>query len=163
VWGVAAIVLGLFLFVRPGPTAVFLVRVMAIFWLVGGAFNLASAIMRRGRPGTLWRILGGALSIAGALVVLANPLFGTVLVIGLQFLVIAVSALVAGLVSLFEGLRAGPVWGLVALGLLQLGIGIFLLAQPLVGVLAFVQFLAAVAIIGGVIAIFQTIRQRQAA
>jgi len=101
--------------------------------------------------------------IVAALVVLVNPVFGAVLVIGIQYLLIAGSALVAGLVSLFEGLRAGPVWGLVALGVFQLGVEVFLLARPLVGIQVFVQFLAAVAIIGGVIAIVQALRPRRSA
>jgi len=164
-WGLAAVALGLFLFTRPNPTAVFLVRVMALFWLFGGIFNvvegLLQGLVQRGAGRGFWRIVAGHLSIAGALIVLANPYFGAILVIGAQYLVIAGSALVAGLVSLFEAFRNGLVWGLVALGILQLGIGAFLLAQPVAGILAFVQFLAAVAIIGGVILIVETLRQRQ--
>lgn len=160
VWGVGAILLGVLLFARPGPTAVFLVRVMAIFWLAGGIVDLVGGIMQRGKPWAIWRAIGGAAGIVGALIVLANPLFGAAIVIGAQFLVIAVSALVEGGISLVQGLRSGPLWGLVALGAFQVGVGIFLLAQPLVGILAFVQLLAAVSIIGGVIVIVQTIRRR---
>jgi uncharacterized membrane protein HdeD (DUF308 family) len=159
-WGVAAIAFGLLLFVRPGPTAVFLVRVMAIFWLVGGVVDLVGGVLQRRRPWAIWRTIGGVVGIFAALLVLANPLFGTFIVIGAQFLLIAGSALIEGTINVVQGLRAGPLWGLVALGAFQLGVGILLVAQPLVGILAFVQFLAAVLIIGGAITIVQTLRRR---
>jgi len=51
----AAIVVGIFLFFRPGPTAVFLIRVMADFLLVG-----ASLIWSVGSHGGAGRAHPGA-------------------------------------------------------------------------------------------------------
>ena len=162
-WGVAAIALGLLLAARPGPTAVFVVRVVAFLWLVGGVVDLAGVVRRRDRPRAGWRAAGGLLAIVAALLVLADPLVGAVLAIGAQFVLIAVAALVEGCITLVDGLRAGPAWGLVALGALQLGVGVFLFARPVVGLQALVQLLAAVLIVGGVITIVQATRRRRVA
>src|SRR5690349_23666058 len=79
-WGGAAIVAGIFLLARPGPTAVFLVRVMAIFCLVGGTVDVIGGLVRRGEPRSPWRTVGGVVIVVAALVVLVNPIFGAALV-----------------------------------------------------------------------------------
>ena len=60
-WGVAAFLLGLLLLVRPGITTLTLVRVMAIFWLVGGFFDVLGALLYR-EEGSGARLLLGVIS-----------------------------------------------------------------------------------------------------
>ena len=45
--GVAALIIGLLLFARPGATLVVLTMFLGAYWLVGGLFDIVGAVSRR--------------------------------------------------------------------------------------------------------------------
>src|SRR4051794_23863521 len=92
-WGVSMIVLGLYLIFQPGMTAVVLVQVMAVFWLVGGAFDVADAVLNKTDPQRVWRIVGGLIGIIAGGIILINPLLGTFIAIGFQYYLLAIGAI----------------------------------------------------------------------
>lgn len=154
-WGLVPLVVGVLLVTRPSPTALFLASVMALLWVGGGIIDIASVMLRRtGRHGR-WRLVGGVVAIvAGVIILLGDPFTGTALVVLVQFYLIALAAIVNGLINIvgrFQGLSG---WGRLVLGIVQLAIGVFFLFNtggP--GLLTFVPALGIVMAIGGAIII----------
>ena len=158
-WGIASVLLGVFLLVQPGMTAVFLIQVMAWFWLFGGLVDVIGSLMRRD-PGWGWRLALGILGVVAALVILANPFVGAAVVVGLQYYILAFTALVIGLATMFGGFSRGFSWGHLLLGLLQVVLAIFLVLNPTSGVLALLWVVSILAIAGGVASIIAAFRAR---
>src|SRR5690242_15644046 len=77
-FGITAIVLGVLLLAYPGVTALVLVAVMGIYWLVEGVFDVILAIVHRA-PRWGWRLASGIVSAIAGLFILAYPILGTVL------------------------------------------------------------------------------------
>jgi len=149
-WGVVSVVVGLLLLSRPISTALFLVQVMAVLWVVGGVIDLVSALLGRAGQHRVWRVVAGVVAIIAGLILLANPFVGTLLVVTVQVYLIALAAIVNGVINIvgkFQGLSG---WGRVVLGILQLAIGVFFLFNPVSGMLAFVPAFGIVLTIGGV-------------
>ena len=152
-WGLGSIVLGILLITRPALTALFLVRAMAVFWLVGGVVDIIRALVARDKGGG-WIIAGGIVGILAGIVILGHPILGAVLTLATLFLFAACSAIFYGVVNIVGGAVRGEAaswsWGRFLLGVLQVIIGVFMLWHPVVGTLAFTSVLGIVAIVGGV-------------
>jgi uncharacterized membrane protein HdeD (DUF308 family) len=163
-WGIATAITGFMLIFTPGMTTLILIQTLAIFWLVGAIFDIVSAFMNRQQKGWIWRIVGAALSILVAIIILTNPIAGAWATLTLLFYFLAFSAIVNGIVNMFVGNTtrndAGRdwSWGSFLLGLLQLLIGIYLLWHPLAGTLVLIPILGGVLIVFGIGAIFMSFR-----
>ena len=149
-WGVGAFVVGMMLLTNPATTAVFIVRVVAVFWLVGGVIDVFQALFTRRGQGRGWTLFGGVIGILGGLVILGHPILGVVIATATLYLFAAISAMAFGLSNLF-GARGerGWTWGRFFLGILQLLIGVLMLWHPVIGSLEFTTVLAIAAIAGG--------------
>ncbi|HZQ97177.1 MAG TPA: DUF308 domain-containing protein [Chloroflexota bacterium] len=146
-WGAANVVLGIFLLTAPIASAVALVTVMAFFWIVGGVIEVVKSILERGtRWG--WSLAGGAVAIVVGLLILAYPLYATLVGVGLLYLLFAASALVIGVTMLVSGHSVGTA----ILGLLLLLIGVLMLFNPLhlVALAALVQWIGLLTVVGGI-------------
>ena len=99
-WGVSMIVLGLYLIFQPGMTAVILVQVMAVFWLVGGAFDVINGVLNKEDPQRVWRIIGGLVSIIAGGIILLNPLLGTFITLAFQYYLLAIGAIFIGVINI---------------------------------------------------------------
>lgn len=165
-WGIATMIIGVYLLVRPGVTALVLVQFMGAYWFVGGVFDLFGALTQRALTQRGWRILGAVVNILAGLAILANPLMGTIFTVGFMYYILAISALVNGVINMLVGSQARGLgarewsWSGFLLGLLQLIIGIFLLTHPLVGALSLVPLLGALTLIGGIATIVIAFRLR---
>ena len=147
-WGIASFILGLSLIMQPGISALLLVTGMAIFWLIGGVVELIAAVVQRGE-GWGWRLAGGVIGILAALYVLGYPVLGTMIAMTTLYVVIAVSALMSGIIGLFW--MHGSL-GRIVLSLLQIMVGILLLTRPLdlIALTVLVQALGILLFAGGV-------------
>ncbi len=161
-WGIAAFLLGLLLLVRPGLTTSALVRVMAVFWLVGGFFDVLGALLYR-EEGSGARLLLGVISMIAGALLLANSLIGAAIVVSVQYYVLGFVALIYGIVMMLkQGTGARWSWGQFVLGMLQAVIGIVLLAHPSVGILGFLAALGILIMAGGIMAIALSFQVRRA-
>jgi uncharacterized membrane protein HdeD (DUF308 family) len=162
VWGIAAIIFGALLFVRPIVSTSALVIVIAVFWLVGGVVDVVSVFVRR-TPLWGWRLAGGILSVLVALYVFANPMLGAVTAVSLLYLLIALAALVNGLIGLFAaGERAVS---RVALSILQIVFAILMLVGyfDLLNLVVLVQAIGLLCIGGGIVSAFAAFHFRSSA
>jgi uncharacterized membrane protein HdeD (DUF308 family) len=152
-WGIGALIVGLLLVTRPVLTALFLVQVIALFWLVGGVIDLVSVLFNRVGEHRVWRLIGGAVAIAAGLILLGNPFVGTVLVVTIQFYLIAVAAIANGVINIVGRLQGISGWGRFVLGIVEIIIGVFFLLNPWPGVRDFVPVFGLVVAIGGLLTI----------
>ena len=152
-WGMSWIILGLFLLFQPGLTAIVLVQIMAIFWVVGGVIDLMNGLTHGDQPHRGWRLFGGILGIAAGVILMARPLVGAIVTIAFGYFLLAFSAIVSGIINIVGANRTGLSWGGSLLGVAQVIIGIFLATHPIVGMLAYVPTLGILAIAGGIVTI----------
>jgi uncharacterized membrane protein HdeD (DUF308 family) len=101
IWGVAGVIVGLFLLTRPIASALVLVTTLGLFLLLGGVVDTLHAVLTR-VEGWFWHIAGGVLLVLVGLFVLAQLLTGTVVAITLLFLIVALAVLANGLIGLMQ-------------------------------------------------------------
>jgi len=149
-WGIAWIILGFFLLFQPGITAILLVQIMAVFWVVGGVIDLMNGLTHA-QPNRGWRIFSGILGIAAGVIIMIHPIVGTLVTVAFGFYLLAFAVIVTGLINMVGGFKKTLSWGASLLGLVQVILGIFLVTHPLVGMLAYVPTLGIIAIVGGIV------------
>jgi uncharacterized membrane protein HdeD (DUF308 family) len=103
-WGIAGVLLGGWLLFQPIASALALVTIVAVFWLIGGIVEIVGALVQRSAH-WIWRIAGGAFSALVGLFVLAHPLFGTLAAVSALYLLVAACALVNGVIGLVAAER----------------------------------------------------------
>jgi uncharacterized membrane protein HdeD (DUF308 family) len=156
--GIVVALLGLVLLVAPGASLVFLVWLLGIYLVIAGIFRIIGIFLDSSYWG--WKLAAAILCLIAGLAILSNPLWSTTLastwlVILVGFLVMLQGA--AGLVVAFQG--GG--WGMGALSVLGILLGLFLVINPLIGVAALTFILAIFMLIGGVGAVIQAFRMRR--
>jgi uncharacterized membrane protein HdeD (DUF308 family) len=156
--GIVVALLGLILLVAPGASLVFLVWLLGIYLLIAGIFRIIGIFLDSSYWG--WKLASGILCLIAGLAILSNPLWSTTLastwlVILVGFLVMLQGA--AGLIVAFQG--GG--WGMGALSVLGILLGLFLVINPLIGVATLTLILAIFMLIGGVGAVVQAFRIRR--
>jgi uncharacterized membrane protein HdeD (DUF308 family) len=158
--GIVVALLGLLLLVAPGASLVFLVWLLGIYLFIAGIFRIIGIFLDSSSWG--WKLAAGILCLIAGLAILSNPLWSTTLastwlVILVGFLVMLQGA--AGLIVAFQG--GG--WGMGALSVLGILLGLFLVINPLIGVATLTLILAVFMLIGGVGAVVQAFRMRREA
>lgn len=153
--GIVALVFGILLLVYPIGTLGVLVVFLGVYWLINGIFVLAS--LYSDRTDLWWKMLVSVLGILAGILVLAYPLYSTILLPTLLAIIIGVEGLIIGAVQLARGL-GGAGWGAGILGIVSIIFGLILVANPFVAALALVVVLAVLAIIGGCAAIIIALR-----
>jgi uncharacterized membrane protein HdeD (DUF308 family) len=153
-WGILMIVAGLFLLTHPTTTALVLVEIMAIFWIVGGIFDLIRAISGR-PPYWGWVIAASIIGIIAGLYILANPVLGTIFTVTIAFIMLAVYGIVAGVLNVIAGFRAegGTRWSAVILGFILIVLAGWLLFNWQYAIISFLPVVAVFMIVGGIFTI----------
>ncbi|HEY7062755.1 MAG TPA: DUF308 domain-containing protein [Chloroflexota bacterium] len=159
-FGISAIVLGVLLLTFPAMTALVLVAVMGVYWLVEGVFDVILAVVHRA-PRWGWRLASGIISALAGLFILAYPITGTLLTVVLLFWVLVIGAIVSGILDIIHGVQAASrSWWTVALGAVKILLALLLMEDPLVGTLTLVPALGLLAIVNGIVAIVWAARFR---
>ena len=159
--GIVVALLGLLLLVAPGASLFFLVRLLGIYLLIAGIFRIIGIFLDSSSWG--WKLAAGILCLIAGLAILSNPLWSTT-VSSLRGLVIFVGflAMLQGAAGLIVAFQGGG-WGMGALSVLGILLGLFLVINPLIGVAALTFILAIFMLIGGVGAVVQAFRMRREA
>lgn len=157
VQGIALIIIGVLLLTNPGATVVVLTQFIALYWLIAGIFQLVSLFVDRSAWG--WKLIGGIIGIWAGLLILQHPIGGT-LALGLALVVIVgIQGIIMGIVNLIEAFQ-GAGWGIGILGVINIILGVILLANVAIGVAILPWVLGAFAVIGGIAAIVMAFRLR---
>ncbi len=158
VQGIVAIIFGIGAMIWPSITAVAFAVLWGCWALVDGVVHIAGAF-KPDATGKGWLIFFGAISILAGLLAVVHPLEIAVTltwILGIWFIV---GAIFQG-VGAFSSTRTRPRWMLVIAAVLSLVIGILFVAQPGVGVLSIVLWIAVVAIVWGVVLVITALLAR---
>ncbi len=148
--GIAAIILGVLLFMRPAATTIILIQFLGIYWLVTGIFTIISLLWDRTAWG--WKLFSGILGIIAGILIIQNPLWSTLLVPTTLAFVLGVIGIMIGIFQLMDAFRGGG-WGIGILGALSILLGILLITRPVIAGLALPWVLGGLLVFGGILAI----------
>ena len=156
--GIAAIFIGIMLWMNPLKMSNVLVWSIGLYWLITGVIYLVSLIWDRRQWG--WKLFGGIVGIlagwflidAGAIERVAAMGFAVVLVLAIQGIIMGIM----GLIAAFQG--GG--WGAGILGAISIFIGFLLLGNMWAAALVLPWVIAIFAIIGGIFAIVAAFKMR---
>jgi uncharacterized membrane protein HdeD (DUF308 family) len=158
--GIVAALLGLILLVAPGASLVFLVWLLGIYLLIAGIFRIVGIFLDSSSWG--WKLAGGILSLIAGLAILSNPLWSTTVASTWLVILVGFLAMLQGAAGLIVAFQGGG-WGMGALSVLGILLGLFLVINPLIGVATLTLVLAIFMLIGGVGAVIQAFRMRRGA
>ncbi len=157
--GVAAIIFALLAFLMPGITIFVLVILFGVYALFDGVLALIAAF-RTGVRSHWPLLIEGIVGVLAGIVTLARPNITTVVLIYL----IGFWAIFTGIFEIVAAIRLwrvfGHEWILLLSGIASLAFGFFVMAVPLAGALAVVIWIAAYALIFGVLLISFGLRLR---
>ena len=158
--GIVVALLGLILLVAPGASLVFLVWLLGIYLLIAGVFRIVGIFLDASNWG--WKLAGGILSLIAGLAILSNPLWSTTVASTWLVILVGFLALLQGAAGLVVALQGGG-WGMGALSVVGILLGLFLVINPLMGVATLTLILAIFMLVGGVGAVIQAFRMRREA
>ena len=159
--GIFALIFGILLITAPGATSVFLVTVLGFYFLIRGIFSIIEIFIPNTGTHWGWLLCMGILGIIAGMVVLRHPIYATVFVGTLLILIVAIDALLMGILGLIRAFT-GAGWGPGILGVLSIIIAIFLFANLAGATLLLPVILGICMVIGGIAAIFFSFRVRSA-
>jgi len=159
--GVAAILFGLAAFAWPGLTLLVLITLFALYAIVDGLIALITGLNHTHDSPRWWVFaLEGLVGIGIGVVALAWPNLTALAILAM----IAAWAILTGILEIGAAIRLRREieneWFLVLGGILSVGVGILLIAQPLAGTVAIVWTIGAYELISGVLWILLAFRLR---
>src|SRR3954452_21396549 len=126
--GIAAVIIGILLFLAPQATLELVIQLFGLFWLVDGVLKIASACTDPTDRG-LKPFVGGIGILAG-LAVVRHPLWLAFVMTWMLVVALGGAGIVIGAISLFMAFRRGGGWGAAILGVLSLLFGLLVLLNP---------------------------------
>jgi len=153
--GLAAIIVGILLLANPGITLAVLVRLLGIYFFVTGILSIIAIFINS----TAWggKLFAGIIGILAGFIIIEYPLWNTLLIPTTLVLVIAVFAIIIGLINIIHGFQ-GAGWGKGILGVISILLGVVLLARPILATISLPFVLGVLGILGGVLAVIYAFR-----
>ena len=135
VLGIASILFGWLFLTNPGTTLLGHRAVVGPL-LPGDRHHVHHRDVHRQPPGSkLWKLIGGILAIIAGVVLLANPIIGSIATGATFNFLVAFFAIIAGIALLIDGFQGGGCLAII-LGILGIVLGILVLFNPLSGMVA---------------------------
>lgn len=153
--GISSIILGILLVTNPAATAVSLVVFLGAYWLVSGIMDFVRLFTDSGQWG--WHLVLGITGVLSGILVLRHPLLSTIATGTLLVSLLAIGSLIMGVMGIIRGIKEDG-WGSIAIGIVNVLIGLWLLFNPLRAVVALPIMLGIFALAGGVITIINSFR-----
>jgi len=145
VWGLLSVIFGGIIFAWPGITLKVFLVVLGLYLVASGLVMLVGSLVNHHGKWIAGALIGGVSAIAG-LYVLANPQIS-----GLVALyVIALWAIVAGLMQIVSGFEGKNNWWLIISGVIYALFGLYIFANPASGALALIWIIGLSVIVGGI-------------
>jgi uncharacterized membrane protein HdeD (DUF308 family) len=158
--GIAAIIIGVLLWMNPFQMANALVWFIALYWLVTGIISLLRLFWDRSHWG--WKLFTGILGILAGWVLLDAGAVERTLVFGWTLVIIlGFQGIIMGIAGLIEAFRGGG-WGPGIIGALGIVFGILLLANSMAATVMLPWVIGIFMIVGGIFAVIMAFRLRSA-
>ena len=158
--GIVVALFGLILLVAPGASLFFLVLLLGIYLFIAGIFRIMGIFSDSSSWG--WKVAAGILCLIAGVALVSNPLWSATLASRWLVVLVGFLAMLQGAAGLIVAFQGGG-WGMGALSVLGIFLGLFLVINPLIGVAALTFILAIFMLIGGVGAVVQAFRMRREA
>jgi len=155
--GIALIILGVLLLLKPGMTTIVFIQFLGIYWLVAGIFKIISIFLDRSMWG--WKLFAGILGIIAGIIVLQHPVWSPFVVGATLIIILGIQGIIYGGIGLFQAFK-GAGWGVGILGAVSILFGIYLLANLQAATLVLPWVVGVLAIVGGIAAIVVAFRIR---
>ena len=156
--GIMAVILGLMFLTAPGATLLALTAFLGFYWLITGILALVRVFIDRSVP-WLWSLLIGIVGILAGLFVLRHPLLAAITVPTAVVIVLGVQGLIMGVLDIIGGFKGGG-FGSIALGAINVMIGLLLLGSPFAAALAVPLVFGVLLVIQGVALVIWAFRVR---
>ena len=153
--GILALVIGGLLLLAPERTVTVLIYFLGIFFVIAGIIEIISIFVDRSRWGL--KLVIGLLGIIAGMLVLRHPLWSTALAATTLIVILGVYGLFIGASMLVRAFR-GEGWGVGMLGAVTILLGIFLLANILLGAQLVVVLSGITLVVGGIAMIVMSFR-----
>jgi uncharacterized membrane protein HdeD (DUF308 family) len=163
--GVLATIIGAILLWSPAKTKVdtylLLVTFLGIWWMVQGIFDIIAIFVNPSMWG--WKLFIGIVSLIAGFYIVSYPIAAAIALPKIFVLVLGIWGLMYGIILLIMAFQGGG-WGAGILGVLGILFGLTLMANYYAfGMGLSMLWAAAVsAFLGGILLIFQALRQRSA-
>lgn len=157
--GILLIIIGIFLLTRPIATWTSLVWVIGLYWLISGIFNIIKIFFDRSMWG--WKLFAGIVGIIAGYFLITTPFGGTIAFTAAVVLLLGLFGIFIGIVNLIQAFK-GAGWGTGILGVVSIILGFIILSNQQAFILSLPWAVGILAILGGVIAIFNAFRLRSA-
>ena len=159
-WGVLALFIGIMFLTTPAITTILVITLLGAFWFVGGIFTLASAAVDKSQRA--WKIFLGILNIIVGLIILAYPLYSTLILLMFFIIFVGFWACIMGFMHLYQAFAAKDA-GTGLLGIVSIIFGILLLVFPIYSAVL-LPFVAGIfALVAGFAAIIVSFTVKKAA
>lgn len=155
--GIAAVILGILLFVRPLSSTLFLVQVLGWYWFFTGIMHIVSMFMDSRSWG--WKLFLGIVGILAGLFIINNPITGGLAVGFTLVIIIGIQGIIYGIIELIAAFQGGG-FGAGILGVISIIFGIIILGSPLISVAVLPWVLGAFAVVGGIALIAASFAQK---
>lgn len=153
--GIALVILGILLVIKPGMASLIFVQFLGIYWLIAGIFRIISIFLDRSMWG--WKLFAGILGILAGIFVLQYPVWSPVVILSTMVIILGIQGIIYGGIGLFQAFK-GAGWGAGILGAVSIAFGIYLLANIGAATLALPWVMGILAIVGGVAAVVMAFR-----
>ncbi|MBW8770578.1 MAG: HdeD family acid-resistance protein [Gemmatimonadetes bacterium] len=160
--GILSILVGILALTRPGATLAAIVILLGAYMFVDGVFAIMASLrgMRTGdRWG--WMLVEGLIGIVAGLVVLRTPATGALVLLWL----VAFWAITHGIAEIAAGIKLRKIiegeWLLILAGVLSLGLGLYILMRPGVGLLLLATWVGVYALFAGIVMLMLALKVRK--
>jgi uncharacterized membrane protein HdeD (DUF308 family) len=157
--GVAAVIIGIMLFLAPQATLELVIQLFGLFWLVDGVLRIVSACIDPTDRGL--KLVVGGIGVLAGIAVIRHPALLAVTMTAMLVLLLGGAGIVIGAISLVMAFRGGG-WGAAIVGVLSFLFGLLILLNPYLAGIGWVYLYAGVSLVGGLIAVVQAFRMRKA-
>lgn len=129
--GLLAALLGVFLLFQSTTAARILVEGVGIYWLIAGLVEFIGTLADRKTPGRLFRLIAAAGAVFSGVLIVLSMLFGEPVAPGLTRYVVAITALLMGVLNILVGMnRAARSRARQVLGVVYALFGVALIVDP---------------------------------
>ncbi|MCB9140126.1 MAG: DUF308 domain-containing protein [Caldilineaceae bacterium] len=166
--GIAAILLGILLFVNPVTSLVAIAFVLGIYWIVGGIAQIVSSFNLRSVSGSwFWTLIAGIISVIAGFLFVTQPLTGAAALPMAMTLLLGLGAIISGIFYVVGAIQmrneiSGEGW-MIAWGIISVILGVWILTYLGAASMAYVYVAAVFAIIGGIVSVVDAFRVRSLA
>jgi uncharacterized membrane protein HdeD (DUF308 family)/predicted flap endonuclease-1-like 5' DNA nuclease len=153
--GIALLVLGLLLLAKPGMTTIVLLQLLGIYWLLTGIFKIVSIFIDSSEWG--WKVFAGIIGVIAGILVFRHPLWSGTVLGGTLIVFLGIAGIIIGAISLYQAFK-GAGWGTGILGVVEVILGILLLANVWLFTFSLPWTIGILSALGGIVAIIWSFR-----